>query len=216
MISKQTLTFLKKLKANNNREWFQENKELYLSAKANMEEVVEKIIKEVQRFDPELKDTTVKKSLFRIYRDVRFGKNKLPYKTNLGAAISKGKKMNMPGYYLHIEPGKSFLAAGIYSPDSKDLSKIRDLIAFKGGDLLRVIKRKSFKDCFGEIKGRQLKVAPRGFPKDHEYVELLRFKEVLVVYPLSDSSIKEENFYKEVIKIFKKALPLNQFLRRAF
>src|SRR6185295_5339636 len=152
MIQKSTLDFLKQVKKNNNREWFEKNKEKYLAAKANVDEFVDDAIKAFTSFDKSLAGLKAKDCVFRIYRDVRFTKNKSPYKTNMGASINPGgKKMEIAGFYLHIEPGKSFLAGGRWMPSPEHLKKIRQEIDYNSKTIHKILSDKNFKKQFGGL-----------------------------------------------------------------
>src|SRR6478735_5782376 len=146
----QILTFLTKLAKNNDRVWFEKNKPTYLEAKDNYEAFVTMVLDELIKFNPELGGLNPKKLPFRIYRDVRFSKDKSPYKINMGAGFSpNGKLVQEPGYYLHIQPGnKSFFAGGIYMPDGPNLSKIRQEIDYNGEKFEKILKDKKFKKLF--------------------------------------------------------------------
>lgn len=218
MISKSTLEFLTRLGKNNNREWFEKNRAKYEAAKADVESSVEKIIVAVKKFDKRIGDEiTAKKCLFRIYRDVRFSGDKRPYKTNMGAYISPGgKKTIAPGYYVHIEPGKAFLAGGMWMPPAPELAKIRQEIDYNLDEFRKILKAKSFKDCFGDLdREDKLATAPKGYPKDHAGIDLLKLKSFVAVAELSDKELLSKDFSKTAEKIFKAMKPLNDFLQRA-
>src|SRR6185436_17723592 len=152
MIQPTTLNFLKALKKNNNKEWFDKNKDKYLAAKENVEGFVDELIKSISTFDKGLMGLRAKDCVFRIYRDVRFAKDKRPYKTNLGASISAGgKKAEVAGYYIHIEPGKSLIAGGRWMPSSDHLKKIRQEIDYNGKKIKKILNDENFKKEFGEL-----------------------------------------------------------------
>lgn len=205
-IQKSSIEFLQILRQNNNRDWFNENKPLYQAAQENIAEVAEEILN-LMRLHDDIETPSGKKALFRIYRDVRFSKNKEPYKTNFGAAYRRNQPIKRGGYYLHIEPGNSFVGGGFYQPNKDDLAKIRAAIALDGDELKAVINQKKFKDTFGRLEGDQLKTAPKGYPKDHEHIELLRHKGYLMMVPLSDEDILSENLPEKVNGIFKNMRP---------
>jgi uncharacterized protein (TIGR02453 family) len=218
MISKATLDFLTKLGKNNNREWFEKNRAQYEAAKADVEACVEKIIPAIRKFDKRIgDDITAKKSLFRIYRDVRFSGDKRPYKTNMGAYVSPGgKKTIAPGYYIHIEPGKAFLAGGMWMPPAPELGKIRQEIDYNLDEFKKILKAKSFKDCFGDLDQEDtLATAPKGYPKDHPGIDILKLKSFVAITGLSDKEVLSKDFVKTVEKTFKAMKPLNDFLQRA-
>src|ERR1041384_4820638 len=152
MITASTMSFLKALKKNNNKEWFDKNKDKYLAAKENVENTVSDLIKTFSVFDKKLAGLNAKDCVFRIYRDVRFAKDKRPYKTNMGASINAGgKKAEVAGYYLHIEPNNSFIAGGRWMPESDHLKKIRQEIDYNGKVLRKILNDKTFKKYYGEL-----------------------------------------------------------------
>ncbi|NNE67582.1 MAG: DUF2461 domain-containing protein, partial [Pyrinomonadaceae bacterium] len=174
---KSVLTYLKKLQKNNNRDWFKANKDKYDAAREDFIVVVDKMIKGISRFDPALKDTRPEDCLFRIYRDIRFSKDKTPYKTQFGASMQPGgRNSGIPGYYVNIAPGNCFFAGGAYMPPGPELTKIRNHVAGDLKGFRRIVEAKKFKDLFGELSGDKLKTAPKGYPKDHEAIEYLRHK----------------------------------------
>jgi uncharacterized protein (TIGR02453 family) len=214
----KTIDFLKKIKSNNNKEWFETNKEKYLVAKAEFELVVDKLIKEVSKFDKQISsDLKGKDCTFRIYKDVRFSKDKIPYKSNMGASINPGgKKSLIAGYYLHVEPGASFLAGGVYMPEPEMLQAIRQEIDYNSAPLLKILKSTSFKKYFNGLdEDGKLKTAPKGFEKDHPLLELLKNKHFIVSYKLSDKQLLDKNFVASVALGFKAMHPLLNYLREA-
>ena len=212
-----TLSFLKKLAKNNNRDWFNENKTLYTEAQADILKFVENLISETGTFDPEILKLDPKKTLFRIYRDTRFSKDKSPYKTNFGAALGMGKGGQNGGYYLHIEPGKSFLAGGVYQPQPDVLKKIRKEISTFGDDFTKIISHKDFKKNFGGLSEEsKLVKVPQGFEKDDPMAEFLKLKDFVVMYPLKDEDLLDENAAANFAKIYMAIKPLNDFLNTPF
>ena len=171
MIEKSTLAFLKDLRKNNNRDWFKTNKPRYEEAKANVEVFLDALIQKISKWDPSISHHTGKSVMFRIYRDVRFSKDKSPYKTHFGAHISGAEKKSdihsRAGYYIHIGSGESMIAGGAYMPQGPWIKNIRAAIDSHPAELKKILNRKVFKDTFGEIEGDKLKTAPKGYPKDH-------------------------------------------------
>lgn len=217
IIKPETLTFLKDLTVNNNREWFNENKAVYTAAQENVIAFLEGLIKEMSGFDEELGKIDGKKSLFRIYRDTRFSKDKSPYKTNFGASLGMGKGSQKGGYYLHMEPGKSFLAGGIYMPESSVLKEVRKEISLYGDDFLKIINQKDFKKHFPELdQADKLKKVPQGFEKEDPMGKYLKLKNFIVIYYLKDEEILDKNAIKNMTKIFKLMKPFNDFLNAPF
>ena len=215
-IKKSTLDFLKELKKNNNREWFLSNKSLYLESKANYEAFVKEILDNIVEFEPIIKGLEVKSCIYRINRDIRFSNDKSPYKSHLGAFIVRGGKQNgdrYPGYYFHIEPGNnSMIAGGAYIPPAPWLVAIREKIDEHGDKLLKIIGKKDFLATFGQLEGEKLKTAPKGYPKDHPHIGLLRMKSFLVSKMLSDKLVTSEECFDVVLNAARTMKPLNDFL----
>jgi len=212
-----TLQFLRNLEKNNNREWFNENKTLYHEAQQDVISFVEKLIEEMADFDEEMGKLEAKKSVFRIYRDTRFSKDKTPYKTNFGAGLGMGKGNKISGYYLHIEPGKSFLAGGVYKPEPSVLKTIRQEISAFGDEFKAILEQDEFRNYFRGLSVEdKLKKVPQGFEKDDKMAEFLKLKHFIVTHPVSDEQLLSENAVKEFTKIFKAMKPLNDFLQTPF
>lgn len=217
MITSATLKFLSSLKKNNNKDWFEKHKDEYLSAKENMETVVTEIIKEIGKFDKPIANVPAKSCVFRIYKDVRFSKDKTPYKTNMGAGINAGgKKAIEPGYYLHIEPGNSFIAGGMWMPPSEELKKIRQEIDYNPKPLKKVLANPAFKKYFGGLSpDYKLKTTPKGYDKEHPEIELLRYNSFIVWHKFPDKVITSKSFVKEVSGGAKIMKPFLDFLNVA-
>ena len=212
------LKFLKDIAKNNNREWFEKNKSKYLEAKQSFEDFLEAYHKEMVKFDESLGGLNPRKMGFRIYRDVRFSKDKRPYKVNMGAGFSRNGKMEQePGYYLHLEPNnKSFVAGGIYMPNPENLAKIRQEIDYNADKLLKIFNDKKFKKYFSELDDfDKLKTAPKGYPKDHEHIKLLQHKSFIVSQPFTDTQVKDKKFVKSVAEVCKSIKMLNDYLNEA-
>lgn len=211
------LKFLRSLAKNNNRPWFEKNKGTYLQAKEYFEIFVGKYLQELAAFNPELAGLNPKKLPFRIYRDVRFSKDKRPYKTNMGAGFSpNGKLVQEPGYYLHIEPGGCFLAGGIYMPDSENLSKVRQEIDYTGDGLEKIMNDKKFKKWFkGFGDFDRLKTVPKGYRKDHPRLQWLQNKSFIVTHPFTDAEVLDKKFLKKITEASKAMKPLIDFLKEA-
>ncbi|MCA6068430.1 DUF2461 domain-containing protein [Chryseobacterium sp. RG1] len=216
-LSPEVFGFLKKLNKNNNREWFTENKNLYTESQQNVIAFLEDLLKEMSEFDEELAKIDAKKSLFRIYRDTRFSKDKIPYKTNFGASLGMGKGSQKGGYYLHLEPGKSFIAGGIYMPESAVLKELRKEISLYGNEFLAILNHKEFKKHFPELdQDDKLKKIPQGFEKEDPMAEFLKLKNFIVVYYLKDEEILNKDATKNLAKVFRLMKPLNDFLNAPF
>ncbi|GAE62909.1 DUF2461 domain-containing protein [Chryseobacterium indologenes] len=216
-ISPDTFGFLKKLNKNNNREWFNENKNLYTESQGNVISFLDDLLKEMSSFDAGLAKIDSKKALFRIYRDTRFSKDKSPYKTNFGASLGMGKGSQKGGYYLHMEPGKSFLAGGIYMPEPSVLKEVRKEISLYGNDFLNILNQKDFKKHFPELDQQdKLKKIPQGFEKEDPMGEYLKLKNFIVLYHLKDEEVLDKNAAGKMSKIFKLMKPFNDFLNTPF
>lgn len=212
------LKFLKDLAKNNNREWFEKNKPKYLEAKQSFESFLEAYHKEMVKFDESLGGLNPRKMGFRIYRDVRFSKDKRPYKVNMGAGFSPNGKMEQePGYYLHLEPNnKSFVAGGIYMPNPENLAKIRQEIDYNADKLLKIFKDKKFKKYFSELDDfDKLKTAPKGYPKDHQHIKLLQHKSFIVSQPFTDTQVMDKKFVRNVAEVCRSIKMLNDYLNEA-
>lgn len=210
-----TFKFLKQLAKNNSKEWFDVNRKTYELCKAEFETVVKSIIDKSSAFDKGLAGLEAKKCLFRINRDIRFSKDKSPYKLNMGASMNPdGKKEMGAGYYLHVEPGKSFLAGGCYMPTPEVLAAIRQEIDYNAKDFKKILAAKDFKTYFKDLSEEEkLKTAPKGYPKDHPDLSLLQHKHFIVVHNIKDEQIMDKNFPTYAAKVFKAMYPLNTFLR---
>ena len=217
-IKQDTLSFLEELVANNDRVWFQENKARYELAKKNVEDFAQAIIEPFLKIDLSIpQEVTAKQCVMRIYRDVRFSKNKAPYKNNFGIGISaRGKGNNGPGYYIHIQPGESFVAGGYFMPQGEHLKAIRQEIDYNTTDLLKVIDDNEFKSCFGGLDEEQkLKTTPKGYDVDHPYINLLKLKSFTVTHSFTDQELMESNAVDSVLKVLTLIQPLNVFLAQA-
>ncbi|MEZ5046382.1 MAG: DUF2461 domain-containing protein [Chitinophagaceae bacterium] len=219
LIEKSTLHFLKNLKNNNQREWFLDHKKEYDHAKENFILFVDDLIKKISAFDPSIAHHEAKKCVFRINRDIRFSKDKSPYKTNFGAhitsALSKSDIHSKAGYYIHLEPGKSFLAGGAYLPATPWLKAIRQEIDYNTKKFKQIIENKNFKTYFGAIQGEKLVKAPKEYPKDHPEIELLKHKSFLAMHNIKDAEVLDKQFIQHSTKVFKALFPLDAFLNEA-
>lgn len=212
-ISSKVFDFLKLIEKNNNREWFNDNKDLFLEAQSNLQNFTEELIAEMGKFDETILKLDAKRSLLRIYRDTRFSKDKTPYKTYFGVSLGMGKINTKAGFYLHVEPGKSFLGSGIYLPDSPVLKEIRKEISLFKDDFLKAIEDKDFKKYYTELdQEHKLKNVPQGFEKEDPMGEYLKLKSFIGVHNMTNRDLMEKNTVKNISKIFEAAKPLNDFL----
>ncbi|WP_293790202.1 DUF2461 domain-containing protein [uncultured Pedobacter sp.] len=217
MLKKETLQFIKNVAENNNREWFAANKQLYEAAKADVLALVTILIPELAKVDPLLSaEGDPKKSLLRIYRDVRFSKNKDPYKNNFGIWFSaKSRGGNEPGYYLHIQPGKSFLAGGYWMPEAPHLKLIRQEIDYNIDDFKEIVNGKDFKKNFKLGFDNALKNAPKGYDPADPNIEFLKLKSFEATQKIDDEEFLTPNLVNKLISSFKTVQPLVAFLRNA-
>ena len=215
---KKGITFLKQLKKNNRRDWFEKHKTDYVSfVKLPMQSLIAALQPHFQSFAPEY-EVNPKRSLFRIYRDVRFSKDKRPYKTHVAAHFvlrGKPKGTEGSGYYLHIEPGEVFVGAGIYMPDEDQLKKIRKGIAEHSAEFLSVVHHPEMKRVLGVLEGEKLQRAPKGYEPDHPMAEWLKYKQFFVGTSWPEKRCLKAGFVADVGRAFEAASPLVNFLNNA-
>ncbi|MBN2636139.1 MAG: DUF2461 domain-containing protein [Prolixibacteraceae bacterium] len=212
----KVLEFLEALNKNNNREWFHDNKNWYDESREKFLFVTDVMINEIRKFDPEIPAMSPKDCMFRIFRDVRFSNDKRPYKTNFGSYISKGGRKGIyAGYYFHISPDENFVGGGIYMPSAEPLKAVRSYIANNASELLEIINQPVFKKMYPEMYDDKLKSAPKGFPKDHEYIELLRYKSFIFSNSLSHKEVVGAKYIEKMVAAFCLLQPFNQYLNEA-
>ncbi|MCS5490540.1 DUF2461 domain-containing protein [Algoriphagus limi] len=210
------LKFLSELAQNNHKDWMDANKPWYQETRKEFLADVEVMLKNLSEINPVFSSFQAKGCVFRQNRDVRFSANKDPYKTNFAAYFSpKGKKSEGPGWYLHIQPGKSFIGGGIWMPMSDTLKKIRKEIDYSGAELEQILSQPDFKKLFPTIEGEKLKTSPREYEADHPYIEFLRMKSFVVSSPIKDRDVDSGNFINEAFQGFRTMHPFLQFLERA-
>ena len=207
-VDKTTLQFLEELKTNNNREWFNENKprfqEVQEATKLFYEEIKQGLLKndEIDRF-----------KLFRIYRDVRFSKDKTPYKPHFAGSFSRSGKRLRGGYYLRIRPGETFLAGGFWAPNKEDLFRIRKEFELDDQEIREILKAPDFKKVFGgELEGEELKTAPKGFQKEHPAIDLIRKKGFIATRKFTDKEVLSPNFLNDVLYSFQTLRPFFDYM----
>lgn len=208
---KKTFDFLKKLDKNNNREWFQKNKALYEESQGEMLQFADQVLAEMHKHDS-IETASAKKSLYRIYRDVRFGKDKTPYKTNWAGNLKRATAEFRGGYYYQVGPYGSFVMGGFFGPSPQDLLHIRSQIAQDADPLRKVIGAKQFKRTFGELRGSQLKTAPKGFEKEHPDIDLLRYKQFMVRHDFTEKEVFDENFAVILTDAFQEMRPFFDYM----
>jgi len=216
MIDKTVFSFLKDLKKNNNREWFDENRERYQEARQAFELFISMVMGEIKKFDKEAVNVEPKDCIFRIFRDIRFSKDKTPYKTNFGAYIVRGgRKGSLAGYYLHIEPGASMLAGGVYMPQPDVLKAIRNEIYNNADEFKAILQNPTFRKHFGEIDAPRLSRPPKGFPPDFKDISLLQYQYYTITKSESDSAVVKSDYINEIREVFRAMVPFNRFLNEA-
>ncbi len=216
MISKEILDFLKELKKNNNRDWFNDNKPTYNKVRNEWDNFVNAFIPEIAQIDKTIGVLESKDCIFRIYRDVRFSPDKSPYKTHFSSFFVRGgKNSGHAGYYIHLEPGSIFIGGGIHMPPGNILKAIRTEIYNFTDEYKHIIFNKDFKSYFGDLDSEKLKSAPRDFPKDFPDIELLKFKSFTAGRQVSEKELFSETFPTELKKAFKLMSPFILFLNRA-
>lgn len=212
----KVLQFLTDLSENNNREWYHANKGRYQESREKVLFLTDVLINEIRKFDREVPPLAPKDCVFRIFRDVRFSKDKRPYKTNFGAFISKGGRKSInAGYYFHIQPGGSFVGGGLYMPEAVQLRAARDFLAEHGTEFLEITKDPDFMAIYPHMLGDKLKTSPKGFDKEHEFIELLRYKSFVFSRPISDREVLHNDFIEKLVDSFKKLHPVNALLNEA-
>jgi len=218
MIEQKTLDYIADLKANNDREWFLKNKDAYTAAQDNIIAFTGELLKELSKVDPYISaDTDPKKCVMRIYRDIRFSKDKTPYKHWFGIhKLSQGKYALENGYYLHIEPGHTFIAGGCWWPQGDQLKAIRQEIDYNADDLKAIIDAPKFKELFGDFRAQeQLKTIPNGYEADNENIDLIKLKSFVASHKLTDAELKQKDVAVRIATIFKEIQPLLVFLQNA-
>ena len=218
MLQPSTLKFLKDLEKNNNKAWFDAHRPQYETAKADFYTLVEKLIAAIAKFDAPIGQLPVKQCVFRINRDVRFSKNKSPYKNNMACYFNQAGKNGLGGgYYLHIEPGKSFAGGGIWVPEPPVLAGIRQEIDYNFSEWKKIIENKKFKQVFTEgIKSNDKLVRPpKGYDENNPAIEYLKMKSFIVSKPFADKDLQAKNFVADVANTFKSMKPMIDFLNTA-
>lgn len=218
MIQIATMQFLTDLKKNNNREWFEVNRKRYEAAKENVLEIAAQLIKTVGAFDKNIAELQPKDCVFRINRDVRFSKNKAPYKSNMSLVITKGgKKSASAAFYIHIEPGEAFIGSGYWNPEVKKLAAVRQEIDYNFKEWKKIIGAKKFKETFVEGLSREdtLQRPPKGYDEENPAIGFLKLKSFVVIQKISDITLQDKNFVKNILETYKAAKPMLDFLNTA-
>jgi uncharacterized protein (TIGR02453 family) len=210
-IQPSTLRFLKDLAKNNNRAWFTDHKNQYLAAQSNMMAFIDQLILMMNKHD-ELETESGKKSLFRIYNDVRFSKDKSPYNPRFAFSLKRATKLKRGGYYMNIKPGNCFLACGFFAPNADDLKRIRQDIDYNYTEWNSILQSKLIKSTFGALQGDTVVTAPRGYTTDHEAIALLRHKQFIVRHHFTDAEVVSPDFLKQVNTMYKNVRPYFDYM----
>ena len=212
----EVLNFLSELKENNNKEWFDQNRDRYQECRKKVLFLTELIIHEISKFDPEVGNLDPKDCVFRIFRDVRFSNDKTPYKTNMGSFIARGGRKSVgAGYYIHIEPGSSFVGGGSYCPPADALKAIRTEIFDHPEEFKRLVYGETFRKTYPEFYDDKLKTAPKGFPKYFQDIDLLKYKSFAFTSKIDDSIVTGEAYLEKIVGSLKELYPVNRFLNAA-
>jgi uncharacterized protein (TIGR02453 family) len=211
------LRFLEALQQNNNKAWFDENRSFYEESRQEFVHFVKDLIPRLAEIEPFVGQLEPKNCTYRIYRDVRFSKNKTPYKINMSAYFADGgKKSDLPGYYLHIQPGgNSFLAGGMYEPSPEQLKSIRQEIDYNADQLRAIFATPGFKKYYPTLLGDKLKSTPRDYDASHPDIEWLKHKSFFVSHPLQDKEVTSPAFMEKVLTVWKELKPFNDYFRMA-
>jgi uncharacterized protein (TIGR02453 family) len=219
MLQPSTIQFLQQLKLNNNKPWFDANRKTYEAAKADYLQFVTQVLEKLQAKDASLANITAKDCVFRINRDVRFSKDKSPYKTNFGASFSKGgKKVMAAGYYFHCEPNSCFIGGGLWMPMAPELKKVRQEIDYCFDEFKKIVTHKKFVKTFGELSTQDdalLTRPPKGYTDDNPAIAYLKYKSFVATTPLANEVLTSKKLVQQVVDTFTVMQPLIQFLNRA-
>lgn len=210
-ITTSSITFLKNLEKNNDRDWFTENKTQYTTAQNNIIAFADQLIV-LMNYHDAIENASGKKSLYRIYNDVRFSKNKLPYKPRFAIGLQRATALKRGGYYLNIQPGNNFLACGFFSPNPDDLKRIRKDIELNPKAWRKILNATSIKENFTELAGNKVLTSPRGFSKDHEAIDLIRYKQFILRHNFTDQEVVDPYFVNKVNALFKSVRPFFNYL----
>ena len=221
MITASTLSFLKSLKKNNNKPWFDANKSKYLEVRNNFEEFVALLLQKMALFDEDLKELEYKNCLFRINRDVRFSKDKTPYKINFSASFNKGgKKSIYAGYYLHLQPGgNSFIGGGLWRPEPEQIKKVRQEIDYCFPEFKKIIEVPAFKKNYGGLEKDQNQMLiniPKGYEKENPAADFLKMKSFVATKNIADVDLTNPKFMNQIVDSYKTLKPLLNFINRSF
>lgn len=211
LIPKSSLDFLLQLKKNNNKPWFEANKPNFLKELNHVENFADALLQELSKTDV-LETVSGKKSVYRIYRDIRFSKDKTPFKTFWGGSYTRATAARRGGYYFHLEQGNSFFAGGFWGPNAADLKRIRSEFDHNAESFRKILNSKSFTSTFGTLQGEQLKTAPKGFDINHEAIDLLRYKQFLIMKRFTDEEVLSPLFLEQALETCKNMRPFFDYM----
>jgi len=219
MLEPQTLRFLSGLKKNNNKLWFDAHRAQYEAARIDFQNFIQLVIEALERRDPTIAGMQARDCLFRLNRDIRFSKDKTPYKTDFGASIKReGKKSIYAGYYFHLEPGKSFVGGGLWMPEREALKKVRQEIDYNWTDFQKIITAKKFKSIYGDVyKSSEVSLVkmPKGYEPDHPAIEYLKLKSFIAEAPVTDAELITAMLHKKALAAYEALQPFLEFINRA-
>jgi len=206
-VPQKTFDFFKSLEKNNNREWFNEHKDEFKSLETDIKNFYNTVLEKLKKHDD-----VDKLKMFRIYRDIRFSKDKTPYKTHFGGSFHRKKPSLRGGYYLHISPGDSFIATGFWEPNKEDLFRIRKEFEIDDSQIRKIISTKKFKEIWGDFVGDELKTAPKGFDKEHPAIDLIRKKQYIFTKKFDDKEVVSAEFLNIIDDAFKTIRPYFDYM----
>ena len=207
LVPQKTFGFFKSLGKNNNREWFKEHKDEFKSLETDIKKFYNAVLENLKKHDD-----VDKLKMFRIYRDIRFSKDKTPYKTHFGGSFNRKKPSLRGGYYLHISPGDSFIATGFWEPNKEDLFRIRKEFEIDDSQIRKIISKKEFRKVWGDFVGDELKTAPKGFDKEHPAIDLIRKKQYIFTKKFDDKEVVSADFLNKIDDAFKTIRPYFDYM----
>jgi uncharacterized protein (TIGR02453 family) len=210
-IHRATIDFIKDLRENNNRDWFNANKHRYEQAHRNMIAFSDAVLDEMRKHD-NIETASGKASLFRIYADTRFSKDKAPYKTHWGVRYSRATQHLRGGYYCHIEPGHAFAGGGFWGPNADDLKRIREDISINSNEWKELLSEPGIVKTFGKLRGESVKTAPKGYDKNHEGIEWLRMKQFVLRHDFTDAEMMAPDFARRISDVFREMRPFFDYM----
>lgn len=210
MIKKETFQFLQEIEDNNNKPWFEKNKARYLAAKEDVLQFISGLLPEIRKIEP-IYEKDLKKYTDRIYRDLRFSKDKTPYKNSISSLIERAPDHKKCPFYIHFQNNNSFVAGGVWQPETELLRKVRQEIDYNGSEFNTIINKKSFCNKFGALSGDSLVRPPKGYEADHPNIELLKLKNYIVQRKFDNSEVTSKSFAKEILATYKEMIPFFNF-----